>query len=144
MTQAWLLGQRALREGVADAGGAAPDAVHPALLPRRQRRPGGEDLPRRQHGLPARPGLRRVPAPELAAARGVVRDGGAVPGRGHRGRLLRQAARGADLAHRARARPADRRVRQGAADLGADRPARAGLRHHDRQRRARLRPAGRC
>ena len=43
-----MLGQRALREGVADAGGAAPDAVHPAVLPGRQRRPGGEDLPRRQ------------------------------------------------------------------------------------------------
>ena len=41
------LGARPARaaRGVADAGGAAPDAVHPAVLPRGQRRPGGEDLP---------------------------------------------------------------------------------------------------
>ena len=38
--------------------------------------------------------------PDLVAARGLVRDRGAVPGRGHRGRLLRQAARDADPAHR--------------------------------------------
>ena len=40
MSQAWVLGQRALREALADARGAAADAVHPAVLPGRQRRPG--------------------------------------------------------------------------------------------------------
>ena len=91
-----------------------PDAVHPALLPRRQRRPGGKDLPGLVDRVPARPGLRRVPAAELAAARRVVRERSAVPRRGDRGRLLRQAARDARPAQRDRARPADRRRRQGA------------------------------
>ena len=113
MSQAWVLGQRALREALADARGAAADAVHPAVLPGRQRRPGREDLPVGVDGVPARPGLRRVPAAGVAAAGRLVRDGGAVPRRGHRGRLLRQAAGDADLAHGARARPADRRGRQG-------------------------------
>ena len=50
------LGARTARaaRGVADAGGAPPDAVHPAVLPRRQRRPGGEDLPVGVDGVPAR------------------------------------------------------------------------------------------
>ena len=50
------MGARTARaaRGVADAGGAVADAVHPALLPRRQRRPGGEDLPVRVDGVPAR------------------------------------------------------------------------------------------
>ena len=42
-----VLGAGAARaaRGLADAGGAAAHAVHPAVLPGRQRRPGGEDLP---------------------------------------------------------------------------------------------------
>ncbi len=124
MSQAWVLGTARAARGVADARGAAPDAVHPAVLPRRQRRPGGEDLPVVVDGVPARPGLRRVPAAELAAAGRLVRHGGAVSRRGHRGRLLRQAARDADPAHGDRARPADRGGGEGRAHRDRDRPAR--------------------
>ena len=140
------LGARAARDarGVAHAGGAGADAVHPALLPRGQRRPGRRHLPLGVDGLPRGPGLRRLPAPQLAAAGRLVRHGGAVPGRGHRGRLLRQAAGGADLAHRARHGPAHRRVGQGPADRDGDRGAGAALRHLDRQRPAGLRPARRA
>ena len=50
---------------------------------------------------------------------GLVRHGGALPGGGHRGRLLRQAARRADLAQRAGHRPAAGR---GAEEPGDHRP----------------------
>ena len=69
------LGARAARaaRGVAHAGGAGAHAVHPAVLPRRQRRPGRRDLPVRVDGLPRGPGLRRLPAAQLAAAGRLVR-----------------------------------------------------------------------
>ena len=123
------LGARPARaaRGVADAGGDPADAVHPAVLPRGQHRPGGQDLPVGVHGVPQGPGLRRVPAARrrllLAAS---LRHRRALPRRGHRGRLLRQAARRAGLALRARARPPGRRVRQGHRDLDRDHRARHG------------------
>ena len=124
MSHAWVLGQRALREAWRTPDALVPTLVHPAVLPRRQRRPGGQDLPGRLDRVPQGPGLRRVPVAAVAAARRVVRHRGAVPGRGDRGRLLRQAARDADPAHRDRPRPADRRVHQGPADRHRDHPAR--------------------
>ena len=50
---AWILGQRALREALPHARRAVPDALHPAVLPGRQHRPGGEDLPVGDDRLPA-------------------------------------------------------------------------------------------
>ena len=44
-------GQRALREALRTPE-ALPDAVHPAVLPRRQRRPGRQDLPVGATGVP--------------------------------------------------------------------------------------------
>ena len=68
-----------------------------------------EDLPLGLDRVPRGPGLRRLPAADHAAAGGLVRDGGAVPGRGNRGRLLRQAAGDADPALLDGAGPAGRR-----------------------------------
>ena len=61
--------------GVADAGGAAPDAVHPAVLPRRQRRPGRQDLPVGVDGLPQGQGYGAFQLPSsllLAASFGTA------------------------------------------------------------------------
>ena len=54
MTPGLGAGPACAARGVADAGGDHPDAVHPAVLPGRQRRPGGQDLPVGLDRLPAR------------------------------------------------------------------------------------------
>ena len=65
-----------------------------------------EIFPSESTELPRGPGLRRLPAADHAAAGGLVRHGRAVPRRGDRGRLLRQAAGDPDPALLDRARPA--------------------------------------
>ena len=112
--------------GMALAGGADPHPLHPPVLPRGQRRPGRQDLPIELDAVPEGAGLCRLPAAELAAAGGLVRDGCALSRRGHRERLLRQAARGTGAPHVDRARPADRRGGQGAGHREPDRRARPG------------------
>ena len=99
MTHALVLGQRALREGIRTPEAIVPTLFIPLFFLVVNVGQVGEDLPRLDDGVPARPGLRRVPAAELDAARRVVRHRGAVPRRGDRGRLLRQAARDAGPAH---------------------------------------------
>ena len=121
MTQAWVLGQRALREGWRTPEALLPTLFIPLFFLVVNVGQAAKIFPADVDGVPERPGLRRLPAAELAAARRLVRDGRAVPRRGHRGRLLRQAARGAGLAHRDRHGPPDRRGREGAADRRRDR-----------------------
>ena len=141
------LGTRAARDarGVADARRAAPDVVHPAVLPGRQRRPGGEDLP---VGVDRRSSKGRATPRSSCRARCCSRasfgtaalflvediEGGyfdklraaPVPRTAIViGRLIAEGVKGAADRHRARA-------------------ARAAVRHHDRQRAARLRAADRA
>ena len=116
---------------------ALHDDVHPDLLPGGEHRPGRRDLPVGHDRVPGGPGIRRVPAADHAAAGGLVRHGGVVPGRGDRGRLLRQAAGDADPALRDGARPAGRGGREVRRDRVGDRADRAAVRDHDRERAAR-------
>ncbi len=142
MTYAWLLGQRALREAWRTPDALLPTLFIPLFFLVVNTGQAAKIFPGESTEFLERPGLRRVPAAGLAAARRVVRDGRPVPRRGDRGRLLRQAASRPDPAHGHRARPADRGVRQGPRDRDRRDRARDGLRHRDRQRAARLRAAG--
>src|SRR5437588_737585 len=106
--------------GCAPARGHRAHALHPAVLPRRQHRPGLEDVSTHDV-LPARPGLRRLSAAGVAAVRRVHRHVGAGSSHRDRARLLRQAARRPDpaLVHhlrapRGRPRTRHRRRRTGA------------------------------
>ena len=113
MTYAWLLGQRALREAWRTPDALLPTLFIPLFFLVVNTGQAAKIFPGESTEFLERPGLRRVPAAGLAAARRVVRDGRAVPRRGDRGRLLRQAASRPDPAHGDRARAADRGVRQG-------------------------------
>ena len=144
MNAALVLAQRALREALRTPEALFPTLFIPLFFLVVNIGQAADVFPSATTDFLRRPGLRRVPAAELAAAGGVVRHGRAVPRRGHRGRLLRQAARHADPALGDRHRPAGRRGRQGPAARGADRADRAALRGHHRQRRARLPAADRA
>ena len=136
MSQSWVLGQRALRRGAtARRRRSSPRCSSRCSSSWSTSARRAKIFPSASTGVPQGPGLRRLPAAAVAAAGGLVRHRRAVPGRGHRGRLLRQAARGADLARRDRARPADRRAGQGPAHLDRDRAARRGVRDRHRERR---------
>ena len=69
MTEILLLGPPGGARDRALPRGDDPRAVHPALLPRGQHRPGLRDLPEHD-AVPEGPGLRRVPAAGVADVRG--------------------------------------------------------------------------
>jgi len=91
--------------------GDDPRSLHPALLPRRQHRPGRDDIPGQHHPLPARTGLRRVPVAGLADVRRRHSDHRTRPGHRDRQRLFRQAPGRADPPYFADPRAPDRRPR---------------------------------
>ena len=99
MNQALVLGQRALREALRTPEALIPTLFIPLFFLVVNVGQAGQDLPVGVDAVPRGPELRRLPAAERAAARGVVRQRRALPRRGHRGRLLRQAPGGAGLAH---------------------------------------------
>ena len=96
---ALVLGERALREAWRTPDALLPTLFIPLFFLVVNVGQAAKIFPSSSTDVPARPELRRVPAAQLAAAGRVVRHRRAVPRRGDRGRLLRQAARGAGLAH---------------------------------------------
>ena len=109
----WLLGQRALREAWRTPDALLPTLFIPLFFLVVNVGQAAKIFPSASTAFLQGQsyGAFQLPSSLLLAASFGTR--GAVPRRGHRGRLLRQAARDADLAHRARARPADRRGREG-------------------------------
>ena len=112
MTKAWLLGQRAIREALRTPEALLPTLFIPLFFLVVNVGQAAKIFPSDQHGVPRGSELRGLPAAELDPARRVLRQRGALPRRGHRGRLLRQAAGGPGVADRHRARPAGRRGRE--------------------------------
>ena len=100
MNQAWILGERALRETLRTPDSLIPTLFIPLFFLVVNTGQAARIFPSDDDAVPPGSELRRLPAPGVDAAGGVVRQRRAVPGRGDRGRLLRQAAGDADLAYR--------------------------------------------
>ena len=100
MTQAWVLGQRALREAWRTPEALLPTLFIPLFFLVVNVGQAGKIFPSESTEFLEGQGYGAFQLPAVAAAGRVVRHRRAVPGRGHRGRLLRQAARGADPARR--------------------------------------------
>ena len=113
MTSGLALGQRALREALAHARRAHPTLFIPIFFLVVNTGQAAKIFPSASTEFLKGQGYGAFQLPTSLLLARVVRDRGAVPRRGDRGRLLRQAARDADPALGDRARPADRRVRQG-------------------------------
>ena len=93
MSQAWLLGQRALREAWRTPEALLPTLFIPLFFLVVNVGQAAKIFPATSTAFLHGQGYGAFQLPELAAAGGVVRHRRAVPRRGDRGRLLRQAAR---------------------------------------------------
>ena len=94
VAQVNVLGTRAIREAWRTPEALAPTLFIPIFFLIVNFGQAGKIFP---SSTPQRAAVRRGPVAGLAVAGSVVRHGGALPRRGDRGRLLRQAARDPDL-----------------------------------------------
>ena len=145
MSQAWVLGQRALREAWRTPEALLPTLFIPLFFLVVNVGQAGEDLPVGVDGVPLRPGLRARSSCRVSLLLAASFGTAAL--------FLVEDIEGGYF-DKLRAAPIPRTAIvlgrliaefvEGPADRGRDRAARRGLRHHDRERRARLRAARRA